>query len=67
MNCVMGALDKIHQLIQIKAVGFTIFWSMFLSQNKSCACWATPGLWSQCEPNPDFGRSLSLDFSNKVR
>lgn len=28
MNCVMGALDKIHQLIQIKAVGCTRFWSI---------------------------------------
>ncbi|KAI4590979.1 hypothetical protein MJG53_002028 [Ovis ammon polii x Ovis aries] len=38
---------------------------LVILQNKSCACWATPGPRSQGETNPDFGQSLSLDFNNK--
>ena len=69
MNCVMGALDKIHQLIQIKAVGFTLFWSIlcFCHRTSPVLAGLTPGPRSQSEANPDFGQSLNLDFNNKVR
>ena len=51
MNCVMGALDKIHQLIQIKAVGFTLFWSIL------CFCHRTSPVLA----------GLHLDHDHKVR
>lgn len=50
MNCVMGALDKIHQLIQIKAVGFTLFWSFL------CFCHRTSPVLAG--PHQDHGHKV---------
>ena len=38
MNCVMGALDKIHQLIQIKAVGLLFSGPFYVFVTEQVLC-----------------------------
>lgn len=70
-----GALNKIHQLVQGKAVGFTHLWtilffchissSVVVGLELDLAYKAKP--LSSHRPVLDLGRSLILDFNNKIR
>lgn len=75
IDCVMGPLNKTHQLIQDKSVGFTHLWPILSlchrpipvldGLNRDHGHKARPQ--SGHRPTLDLGKSLSLDVSNKIR
>lgn len=75
MDCVIRALDKIHQLIQGKTVGFTLLWPILSSYLRPSPELAGLNLDLGHKVRPQFGhrptldlgQSLSLDFNNKIR
>ena len=73
MDCVMGALNKIHQFIQGKAVGFTHLWPILFFCHRPTPVWLKLDHGYKARPQSghrlalDLGKGLSFNFSNKIR
>lgn len=75
IDCVIGALNKTHRLIQDKSMGFIHLWPILSFCHRPIA--VLDGLnrdhgrkarpQSGHRPTLDLGKSLSLDVSNKIR